>query len=132
MKALDRITLYVAALGLVLTAGAFVASARVGMGALAGTIVSVVDVAVIRWLAARMLAAGEKARAILSLLVVGKMTLLLGVCAALLFVAHVDAVGFAFGITALVLGVLVGGVHEHLTAPPSDASDPVATPPGGE
>lgn len=135
MNAIDRITTYVVVLGVLLTVGAFLVSSSVGVGALAGAAVSIGDFLVIRWVAARMMRAGEKARTILSLLLVGKMSLLLGACAAILFYGHVDAVGFMVGIGAMVLGVLGGGVHEHLIAPPSDDSDlgPAATsPPEGE
>src|SRR5204863_61564 len=99
-------------------------SASIGVGALAGAAVSVADFLVIRWIAARMMSAGEKAKTVLTLVLVGKMTLLLGLCAALLFTAHVNAVGFMVGIGAMVLGVLFGGVHEHLAAPASTELSP--------
>jgi hypothetical protein len=130
MTTIDRITTYVAGLGVLLTAGAFLVSASVGVGALAGAAVSIVDFLAIRWIAARMMAAGEKARAVLALVLVGKMALLLGGCAAILFVGHVSALGFMVGIGAMVLGVLLGGVHGHLSAP--DAPDAVSSPSEGE
>ncbi len=125
MNTIDRITLYVAGLGAMLTAGAFMVSASVGVGALVGAAVSLADFLVIRWVAARMMAVGEKARAILSLVLVLKMSVLLGGCAAILFTGRVDPFGFMVGIGAMVLGVLFGGVHEHFaapTAPPSSVS----------
>jgi hypothetical protein len=131
MTAIDRITSYVAGLGALLTAGAFVVSTSVGIGALAGAAVSLGDFLIIRWVAARMMSAGEKARAILSLVLVGKMSLLLGACAAILFYGHVNAVGFMIGIGAMVLGVLGGGVHEYLGTPSTPVSA-VSSPSEGE
>jgi hypothetical protein len=129
MTTIDRITSYVAGLGALLTAGAFMVSTSAGIGALAGAAVSIADFLIIRFVAARMMVAGEKARAILSLVLVGKMTLLLGVCAAILFYGRVNAFGFMVGIGAMVLGVLLGGIHEHLGAAPSPA---VSSPTEGE
>lgn len=130
MTTIDRITAYVAGLGALLTAGAFVVSTSVGVGALAGAAVSIADFLVIRWVAARMLGAGEKAKTILSLVLVGKMSLLLGACAVILFYGRVNALGFMVGIGAMVLGVLIGGVHEYLGSPSAPAT--VSSPPEGE
>lgn len=123
MKMIDRITTYVAAFGVLLSALAFVVSTEVGIGALAGAAIAIADWMVTRWLGARILAAGEKARTLLSLALVSKMALVLGACGLVLWSGRVSALGFMIGIGAMVLGVIVGGLHESL----STAQGPVST-----
>jgi hypothetical protein len=48
----------------------------------------------------------------------GKSLLVLGGAAAFLFFGHVDVVGFAMGVSALVTGVLGGATHAFLTEAP--------------
>jgi hypothetical protein len=115
MKMIDRITTYVAAFGVLLSALAFFLSSEVGIGALAGATIAIGDWLVTRFLGGRILAAGERARTVLSLALVSKMALVLGACAAVLWTGRINALGFMIGMGAMVLGVIVGGLHESLS-----------------
>lgn len=115
MKTIDRITTYVAAFGVLLSALAFVVSSEVGIGALAGATIAIADWLITRFLGGRILAAGERARTVLSLALVSKMALVLGACAAVLWTGRVNALGFMIGMGAMVLGVIVGGLQESLS-----------------
>lgn len=121
MKAIDRITSTVTVLGGLLSAGSFVISNEVGFGALAGALVAIADWLIIRWIGQRMLAVGDRARTVLSLVLIGKMGLVFAACAVILSSGLVSPVGFMIGIGALVLGVLGGAVREMLAAPAADA-----------
>ncbi len=117
MKIIDRITTYVAAFGVLLSTLAFVVSYEAGIGALVGAAIAVGDWLVTRFLGARLLAAGERARSILSLALVSKMSLVLGACGVVLWSGRFSPLGFMIGISAMVLGVIVGGLHESLSSP---------------
>jgi len=126
MKQIDRITTYVAALGVLLSALAFAISVEVGLGALVGAAIAIADWLVTRFLGARILAAGERGRTFLSLALVSKMTLVLGACAAVLWSERVSPLGFMIGISAMFVGVVVGGLRSTLSAadPATDAAQP--------
>ena len=117
MTAIDRITTYVAAFGVLLSAVAFVVSVDVGIGALAGATIAIGAWLVTRLLAARLLAAGDRGRTLVSLALVSKMALVLLACAAVLSTGRVNVLGFIIGISAMVIGVVVGGLHDSLAAP---------------
>lgn len=126
MKIIDRITTYVAAFGVLLSASAFVLSVEVGTGALVGAAIAIGDWLVTRFLGRKIVGAPEGARSMLSLALVLKMGAVLGACAVVLWSGRVSALGFMIGIGAMVLGVIVGGLHESFTAsaPSSDAAQP--------
>lgn len=129
MKTIDRITTYVAAFGVLLSVLAFFVSTEVGIGALAGSAIAIGDWLATRFLGARILAAGDRARTVLSLALVSKMALVLGACGAVLWTNRVSPLGFMIGIGAMVLGVVVGGLHESLaTASSSDGAAPALPP----
>jgi hypothetical protein len=117
MRTIDRITTYVAAFGVLLSVVAFGVSTEVGIGALAGATIAIGDWLVTRMVGARLLSGGDRGRTMLSLVLVSKMSLVLGACAAVLWSGHVSALGFILGISAMVAGVVAGGVHESLAAP---------------
>jgi len=124
MRTIDRITTYVAAFGVLLSVVAFGVSTEVGIGALAGATIAIGDWLVTRLVGARLLAAGDRGRTVLSLVLVSKMTLVLGACGAVLWSGRVSALGFVIGISAMVVGVVAGGVHESLAAPTPAAEIP--------
>jgi hypothetical protein len=119
MNQIDRITTYVAALGVLLSALAFAISVEVGLGALVGAAIAIADWLVTRFLGARILAAGERGRTVLSLALVSKMTLVLGACAAVLWSERVSPLGFMIGISAMFVGVVAGGLRSTLSAAPA-------------
>ncbi len=119
MRQIDRITTYVAAFGVLLSVAAFFVSTEVGIGALSGAAIAIGDWLVTRLLGRRLLAAGDSGRTILSLTLVGKMTAVLLACALVLASGRVSALGFLIGISAMVLGVVFGGL--------ADARAPSAT-----
>jgi len=67
-------------------------------------------------------AAGERARTVLSLALVSKMALVLGACGVVLWSNRVSPLGFMIGIGAMVLGVIVGGLHESLSSSSNEGS----------
>lgn len=123
MKIIDRITTYVAAFGVLLSALAFAMSTEIGIGALAGASIAIGGWLVTRFLGARILAAGERGRTLLSLALVSKMTLTLGACAAVLWTGRVSPLGFMIGIGAMVFGVIAGGLHESMSAAAAQPSE---------
>lgn len=104
-----------AALGLCLLT-AFVRPAGLN-GALAGAAVAVGSTFFLVTLARAMVKRGESARAGLALVLMAKSAIVLVATAAILFFARVDVVGFALGVSALVLGILGGASHAFLTEP---------------
>ena len=128
MTLIDRITTYVAALGVVLCVVAFAISIDLGIGALVGAAVSIANWLIIRFVGARLVASGARGRTVLSLVLVSKMTLVLGACAAILWTGRVDPGGFMIGIGAMVLGVVFGGMHEALQPPALTAQAATAQP----
>ena len=119
MTTIDRTTTYVAAFGVLLSALAFVASVHAGVGALVGAVIALLDWVALRFLGQRMLASQGGGRTMLSLALIAKMGLVLGVCAAVLMTRRIDPIGFLVGISALAAGVLVGSFHQALSAPAS-------------
>lgn len=109
------IPLYVAGAAFVLTALAFLfGGLQVGLGAVAGTMVAVLDAMAITWLTTRMVGGAQVgfvrpgfAAGLLGV----KLLLLLAVCWALLQRWGVEPIGFSVGMGGLVLGMLLGGVE---------------------
>ncbi|MFO0681332.1 MAG: hypothetical protein U0234_04735 [Sandaracinus sp.] len=124
MKIIDRITTYVAAFGVLLSASAFFLSVEVGTGALVGAAIAIGDWLVTRFLGRKIVAAGEGGRSMLSLALVMKMGAVLGACAIVLWSGRVSPLGFMIGIGAMVLGAIAGGLHESFTAASPDAASP--------
>jgi hypothetical protein len=112
----DRIPLYVSAFAATLVAVGFAVSLETGVGALVGSAVAIFNALALRWLVGAMLKADPEKRAGMSLTLMLKTGVILGVSAALLFFLHIDPVGFAIGIGALVLGLVLGSAHHNLTA----------------
>ncbi len=103
----------VAVAALVLTGLAFVlGGVSVGIGAIAGGVVGVLDAWAITWLASRIVgAAGFISRGFAAGLLGAKLVVLLAVCWALLARWGVDPLGFSVGLGALVLGMLYSGAE---------------------
>lgn len=91
-------------------------------GALAGSLVAILSVFLMTLLVRSLVKASENTRAIVALLLMGKSLVVLGGAAAFLFFGHVDVVGFALGVSALVTGVLGGSAHAFLTEPTDSAA----------
>lgn len=83
-------------------------------GAIAGAAVAVGSTFFLVQLTRAMMKRGEAARAGLALVLMAKSAIVLVATAAILFFARVDVVGFALGVSALVLGVLGGASHAFL------------------
>ncbi|MGB8221917.1 MAG: hypothetical protein WCF10_04980 [Polyangiales bacterium] len=103
----------VAVAALVLTGLAFVlGGVSVGIGAIAGGVVGVLDAWAITWLASHIVgAAGFISRGFAAALLGAKLVVLLAVCWALLARWGVDPLGFSVGLGALVLGMLYSGAE---------------------
>lgn len=122
-QTIERITKWVVGLALPLVVVAFlVGGAPTAIGAIAGAALSVVNVLALRWFVTRILAAGDRARAVLMLLLVVKMSAILAIATFLLSV--VDALGFTIGFAAFVGGVLIGALHSQLTQTGEDELSP--------
>lgn len=104
---------YVAGAALSLTVLAFAfGDVQVGLGAVAGTMVAVLDALAITWLTTRVIGgAGFIRPGFAALLLGAKLVLLLAVCWALLARWGVEPVGFSVGLGGLVLGMLLGGIE---------------------
>lgn len=100
---------YVAIAAVALIAlGFLLGGTTVGLGAMVGGVVAVLDAWALTWLAVRVVSgAGVMAAVLLG----GKLFLLLGICWALLARFGVDPMGFSLGLGALVLGMLYGGAE---------------------
>ena len=95
--------------------GFLLGGTTVGIGAMVGGVVAVLDAWALTWLAVRIVSgAGFMGRGFAALLLGVKLVLLLGICWALLASFDIDPVGFSLGIGALVLGMLYGGAELSL------------------
>jgi hypothetical protein len=116
----------------VLVAAGFAVGVSTGLGALAGAAVAIANALALRWLVGAMLEADPAKRAGTSFTLLAKTAVVLALSAALLFSTHIDPVGFAIGIGALVLGLVLGSAHHNLTAAPALSSGGGAAPTKGE
>jgi len=106
---LNRITIYIAAFGAVLSAFAFLVAGPVtGVGAVVGASIALLNWAALRWVISRVRRGNTRTRAGLMVLLVLKMAALIALSWALITRWDVDAVGFAIGTSSLVAGVLLG------------------------
>ena len=110
---LDRITAQVAVIGGMLALIAFaIGGATMGLGALVGAGVALLNFIGLRWLLAPL--AGHATQlsqgGAMGLLVL-KLAATSALCWVLLGVLHLDPIGFAIGLSALVLGVTLGSSH---------------------
>lgn len=112
----DRIPLYVSAFAAILVAVGFAVSVETGIGAIGGAAVALMNAFALRWLVTAMIKADPARRAGASLTLMLKTGVILAISAGLLFGAHLDPIGFAIGIGALVLGLVVGSAHFNLTS----------------
>ena len=126
-----KTTQSVAIAGLVLVGVGFVfGGVGVGLGALAGFMVAFADWLVIARFAGALV--GQQGRHLLTGgMIAAKMTLLLGLCWALLARFGVDPIGFCLGLSSLVLGVLYAGTAAVGHAVHLRESDTAAAPEGG-
>lgn len=111
---MGRILRHIAAFAALLTAGAFlVGGVEPGLGALAGGVVAVANWIALRWTAERVLVGGSGQRAAMSLLLVLKLAAVGAVCWALIVNWGTHPVGFLVGVSAFVLGTLIGSSHDQ-------------------
>lgn len=113
----DRIPLYVGAFAAILVAVGFMVSASIGVGALAGAGVALINAFALRWLVSAVLKSDPAKRTSVSLLLMSKTGFILGLSAIVLYFGRVDPIGFALGIGALVLGLVIGASHYQVTQP---------------
>jgi hypothetical protein len=110
----DRIAIWIAALGVVASGGAwFFGGWAMGTSALAGAAVAFANWVALRWIGAKLVRATGAKRAGVALLML-KMAALVGISAALLLTGVVQPLGFLIGLGALVVGTAVGGMQESL------------------
>lgn len=108
-RTLNRITLHVAAVGAVLSGGAFlVVGGAPAVGTLVGAVVAVANWLALRWVIGRVAKGSARTRAVLMTLLALKMGALMAVCYALIVRFDVHAIGFTVGISSLVVGLLLG------------------------
>jgi hypothetical protein len=108
-RTLQRLTVYVLGASLVLTLIAFgIGGMDTGLGALVGAAFGSLNWIGMRWLAQRLMNANSSGRAVWGGLLVLKMALTLGVTWAILATGVVHPLGFAIGLSGLVLGLLLG------------------------
>lgn len=106
-----RVLLLIAAV-LVATAFAIWDTSR-GIAALVGAVVGLLNWFALRWLTGRIVGSGEGSgvsKAGVSLLLVGKIGLLMAVVFVLINRVRVDPIGLAFGLGVLFIGPVVAGV----------------------
>lgn len=109
---LQRITLYVVGATVLLTTATFVfGGVSMGVGATAGGVLGVANWLAMRWVGERLMVANDKGRLVWGILLVLKMSALLGVAWAILSTGLVDPMGFSVGLSGLVLGALAGAFH---------------------
>jgi hypothetical protein len=99
-----------------------------GSAAAIGGALSVVNMLSLRWMVNRMMAATDRQRAGLSLLLVAKMGALIAVVVLLINHLSVEPIGLMLGLSVLFVGPVLGG----LMADPSSASDPSPAGAAGE
>lgn len=110
---IDRITLYVAIAGALLALAAFLLGGMVtGVGALVGGAVAVVNFIALRWLVGRLVSQSAEphpaSKGGMMMLLVVKLGVIGAICWFLIVEVGVDAVGFAIGLGALLLGITMG------------------------
>lgn len=92
---------------------------RVGLGALVGLLVSLLNFAALRFLAGRIVSGGGKQGALVGLLML-KLGLLAALCFVLIVRLGVDGFGFALGCGGLILAIFTASL---LPAPPEPVGE---------
>lgn len=120
---LQRITLYVVGSSVLLTALAFVVGGvTMGVGAVVGGTLAVLNWLAMRWVGQRLLVASDKGRIVWGTLLGLKMALLLAITWMILSTGLVDPIGFTVGLSALMLGALAGAFHTAISSPTSSSN----------
>ena len=128
---LRRMTWYVAGAAALLAGLTFVfAGPWRGLGAAVGGAVAVANWLAMRWVGERLLRANDRGRMIWGTLLAVKMGATLGLIWLILATGWVDPMGFAVGMSGLVLGVLAGTFHLAASGSPVGSAD--RTPAGEE
>ncbi len=124
-NSIDRLPLYVAAAGVVLTLTvAAIGGLDPAIGALAGAIVATLNFVGFKWLVRRMVGGTPTGQRSAAFMLAGKMALVMVVCWVLLARLEIHAVGFAVGMSALFLGFGLGGASLAAAADASDEQTP--------
>lgn len=110
MTVIERNTRWTAGSAVVLVAIAFAVSIEIGQAAIAGAFVACGSAFVVQRLVLGLSKAGDRARPMLALLLVSKSALVLGASAGLLFMFRLNGIGFALGVSALVVGAMGAAV----------------------
>ena len=109
---LNRITIYIAAFGALLSAFAFLVAGPVtGVGAVVGASIALLNWLALRWVISRVRRGSTRTRTGLMILLVLKMAALIALSWALITRWDVDALGFAIGTSSLVAGLLLGSAR---------------------
>ena len=118
---------------LLLIAAGFVASAFAlwgaerGVAALVGASLSVLNWLALRWLTGRIVRSDAPGKGAASLLLVGKIGLLMAVVYILISRLHLDPVGLAFGLGVLFIGPVVVGIVGAGRATAAEGRDAAST-----
>lgn len=107
---IDRLPLYVAAAGVVLTlAVGAVGGLEPALGALAGGVVATLNFIGFKWLGRRMIEGPPTGQRSAAIMLAAKTGVVLAVCWFLVAILEIHAIGFAVGMSALFLGFGLGG-----------------------
>jgi hypothetical protein len=130
---LQRITLYVVGASVALTALAFIlGGTRMGIGAVVGGTLGVLNWLAMRWVGERLLIANDKGRLVWGALLALKMAALLAITWTILSTGLVDPIGFTVGLSGLILGALAGAFHSAISGPASSSGDESSALTGGD
>lgn len=111
-RSLDLITTYVAMLGALASAGAWLAlGTSVGIGALVGSGLAIANWLGLRWLLTRLLASGTRSKTGFMVLLGVKTLAFMAIVSLLVVRGTVSPLGLVIGLSALVIGLVAGALH---------------------
>ncbi len=112
--------------------GAYVLEGTSGaMGATLGALLALGNWVSLRWIRRRMETGTETTQRNMALLLVGKMMAMVALCGLIIAILHINAIGFALGLSTLVLATVVGGMMEAQQVQ-RDTRSPTGAGPTGE
>lgn len=112
---MKRITAYViGASALLVFVALLLGGPTMAFGATVGGVYAVLNWSAMRWLGQRLVVATDKGRMVWGALLGAKMLIAMLVLLAILSTGAVDPVGFAIGLSGLVVGILGGTFHSML------------------
>jgi hypothetical protein len=114
----SRITRVLLAIAAAISVLAYVNwGAERGLAATVGAGVSLANWFALRWLGLRIMSGQGPAKALVSLLAIGKIGLLMAIVYVLINTLHLDPVGLCLGLAVLFIGPVVGGLLAATSSP---------------